>query len=103
MFSNKITLCPVCNNRIPIFYHLLYKETAGLECPHCHSLLGHTGKVITLKIGAMALFVVLLVIALNSKSYNFIWWAGTLFSLYLLVMTQLTSDFKIRYNNKDNP
>lgn len=74
MAINKRTKCPVCKNNIPIGFHLLFKDTVGLECSACHTLLGHTGKIFAAKFTLMVITIVFII--------------------------QLTANFKVRYENK---
>ena len=87
----RLARCPVCNKSIPFWTHLFYGDVAGLLCPSCNSLIGHTLATKLVKYGLL----VLVVVSLSYRQNGAIWWVVLVGSVIGLLYVQLFSRFKI--------
>lgn len=100
MLLNLKERCPVCENKIPIYIHLFFKEFVGLQCPLCKSLLSHSGKTKIIKYALLLIFIVLFGSWLG-LSENL--WVGleAFLSLIVLVSVQLKAKFVVKDERND--
>ena len=92
------TKCPVCKFSVPIWIHLSFNNNVGLDCPNCHSLLGHAYILLIPK--WISLFIFALSVSKLIDGYvNLLWILLSLGSISLLFYIQLTVKFVIKYKN----
>ena len=100
-FVRSKTKCPVCGFNIPVWIHISFNNNAGLDCPSCHSLLGHSHGSLTPKWILLLTFVVS-ISRLIDGHINLLWIGLCVVSIVLLFYIQLTIKFVVKYENKTN-
>lgn len=96
MSIKKIAKCPVCNTQIPFWTLLSFSDIAGLMCPTCNSLIGHTSIVKLIKYSLLAI----MLISFSYREQSIIWWFVSVTSLASLLYVQLCSRFKVIFKGK---
>lgn len=97
MFNRKA--CPICGKKLFIVRHLLFSESAGLECPQCHSVLGHSKKVNILKLLLLILFIPIMANAYEGE-YRILSGVVSIALVYGIIKLQLESEFVIKYKSE---
>jgi hypothetical protein len=89
--------CLICGTKIPALYKLFFKQSVGIECQNCHSILSHDKHVVFLVYLALVGFIGFLVVAIAQGG---IWWAPTTISVAVLAWLQWSAPLKVIYENK---
>ncbi len=89
--------CLICRTKIPILYKLFFKQSVGIECSKCHSILNHNKRTKLLAWLTLAVFIVFLSVSLKQGG---IWWATTTISFVVLGWLKYSAPLMVVYENK---